>query len=389
MQVSVDHTGTVEALSDMIGEVAAHAHVQALMVFTCDANGFTPTKLDPVLRSAPLPLIGGVFPALIHDGRKLENGTIVAGVEAPLSPLVIRDLSDSNSDFEQQFEKQVPDPLDAETVLVLLDGFATRIDSFVETAFSFLGLDLTYVGGGAGSLSMERGPCLLTGEGMVADAAVLGLLEAPSTLGVSHGWTEIAGPFQVTSSHGTVIRTLDWQPAFEVYRDAIAAADQAAITVDEFFEVARAYPFGISKMGTERVVRDPFAVQDDGSIVCVGAVPNGSFVHVLHGDQRSLIHAAARAREQSAQGVQGSSTASADPAGPADPADPRSTRLVFDCISRVLFLDDRFPDELAAISDGGGRVLGVCSIGEVANNGDSYLEFFNKTTVVASLGDTT
>ncbi len=142
-------------------------------------------------------------------------------------------------------------------------------------------------------------------------------------------------------------------------------------------------------MGTERVVRDPFAVQDDGSIVCVGAVPNGSFVHVLHGDQRSLIHAAARAREQSAQGVQGSSTASADPAGPADPADPRSTRLVFDCISRVLFLDDRFPDELAAISDGGGRVLGVCSIGEVANNGDSYLEFFNKTTVVASLGDTT
>jgi len=70
------------------------------------------------------------------------------------------------------------------------------------------------------------------------------------------------------------------------------------------------------------------------------------------------------------------------------PATPYAGTLVFDCISRALFLQDHFAQELAAVAQGQSPLFGALTIGEIANSGRSYLEFFNKTTVVARLGET-
>ena len=61
-------------------------------------------------------------------------------------------------------------------------------------------------------------------------------------------------------------------------------------------------------------------------------------------------------------------------------------QFFIDCISRVLFMEDNFKKELEAVSDGV-FTFGALTIGEIASMGDAYLEFYNKTAVVAVLGD--
>jgi hypothetical protein len=57
----------------------------------------------------------------------------------------------------------------------------------------------------------------------------------------------------------------------------------------------------------------------------------------------------------------------------------------------VGFLGDGFQAELDAIERGLGRMspavspCGVLTLGEISSRGDGYLEFFNKTCVVAVL----
>ncbi|EQD46615.1 hypothetical protein B1A_14553 [mine drainage metagenome] len=52
-----------------------------------------------------------------------------------------------------------------------------------------------------------------------------------------------------------------------------------------------------------------------------------------------------------------------------------------DCISRALFLEQDFRQELAVIHSPA-PMLGALTIGEIANSGQDYLEFYNKTAVV-------
>ncbi|MEL6845597.1 MAG: FIST C-terminal domain-containing protein, partial [Bacteroidota bacterium] len=62
------------------------------------------------------------------------------------------------------------------------------------------------------------------------------------------------------------------------------------------------------------------------------------------------------------------------------------THLFIDCISRVLFLEDQFYRELEAVYDSETPLLGALTLGEIANFGKDFLEFYNKTAVLGVLG---
>jgi hypothetical protein len=149
-----------------------------------------------------------------------------------------------------------------------------------------------------------------------------------------------------------------------VYREAVEADADVELDPTSFFDVAKSYPLGISRMDDERIVRDPFAIEGD-AIRCFGAVAEHEHVHVLKGDVDALVDAAGFAHADATAGADG------------------GTLVSFDCVSRALYLDEHFERELDVVASSDRPVLGALTIGEVANGGDGYLEYYNKTAVAA------
>ena len=377
MLMRVDRSGSAAGLGVLLAEMEENPQVAGVLLLACDQNGFQPGDVDRLLAGLTKPLFGGIFPEILHGNEKLSLGTIAVGLGHTPRILTVPGLSDEASDFDTYLDIHSSHLGQGQTMFVWVDGLAARISGLMESIFHIFGLEQNYIGGGAGSLSFEQKPCLFTNQGLIGDAAVLAVLDIPSGIGVSHGWTSISGPHKVTHSEGAVIHSLNWRPAFDVYREAIAQATGQTVTRENFFALSKSHPFGIIRLGDEMVVRDPIVVREDGGLVCVGEVPQESHVDILTGDPISLVEAARRAVALGQAAMKTAALGSAEP--------PPFTFFV-DCISRVLFLEDDFDRELAAVQSPGVPLVGVLSLGEVANSGHSYLEFYNKTAVVGILG---
>lgn len=367
MKIVFEQDRSPQALARVLAQLEGDAGVAGILILACDENGYTPSNLDGILQATRKPLFGGIFPQIVHGKEHHTSGFIALGLCGLPQVVLIEDISHPDRDFDELLTDVFP-AIDAQakTLFVFVDGFASRINALIDGLFNSFGLEINYLGGGCGSLSLQAKPCIISNKGLMQDGAVLALLDLPSGIGVAHGWKPISDAYKVTESSGNIIHTLDWQPAYQVYRDLVEAHSGQQFRSDHFFPIAKAYPFGITKLGAEMIVRDPLMKQGD-SLVCVGEVPQGAYVRILNGDKNTLLAAAAQARVM---------------AGSAIGQHPARIQICIDCISRVLFLEDQFHLELDALQDAALPMLGALTIGEIANSGRDYLEFYNKTAVL-------
>ncbi|TAJ44589.1 FIST signal transduction protein [Methanofollis fontis] len=318
---------------------------------------------------------GGVFPGLVHGSGKDGGGAIIIPLPTIGRPSLIREINRPERDLSCLRPPEIGMP-EKRTACILIDGLASNVTDFLSSVLNRIGDAVHYIGGGAGFSDFQQRPCIFTNEGIAENAAVVAIIDHQSTLGVRHGWERLEGPFVATKTEENRIKELNWASPFEVYSQSIYSDSDQEITHEGFFDMAKGYPFGIYSEGNEDIVRDPFAVDGD-DLVCVGEIPENAILHLLKGSDSSLIEAAGRA--------------TADSLPP--PGAAIRHILVMDCISRVLYLEDRFVDELAVMhrtvgARGGGIVPeGALSIGEIASYADGLPAFFNKTVVVGSLYD--
>ncbi len=375
MIIKLDKEGTVEKLKYFLEIMVADADTSGILILACEANGFTPKMVNELFEQCNKPIFGGIFSRIIYNREKLRKGTIVAGIYQPVTTTVIKNISniiDLDAALEQAFEQQY---LINKTIFVFVDGLSQRISELIESTFNYCGLSPNYIGGGAGSITIRQ-PCIICNKGLLEDASVFALTDIKSGIGVAHGWEPVVGPLKITEAEQQTIISLNWRPAFEVYRGIVEKLSGKSFDNTDFFQLAKEFPFGIVKMSQEMVVRDPIAV-DDNKLICVGAIPLNSFVYILKGDKDSLIAGAIRARQLAEASYWQANSAKKD----------RSlTTFFMDCVSRVLFLQSAFDQELEAVQMEY-PLLGALTLGEIANTGRNYLEFYNKTSVVGLLED--
>ncbi|WP_299263350.1 FIST signal transduction protein [Halorientalis sp.] len=362
----ISYAETMDVAKDEGKRIASAPDIEGLALFTASVDSFD-SSFEAFLRNLDVPVFGGLFPELIYRGEKKESGTVVCGLTTPPDVTTVPELSDPTQEYTNYLHPDLPVE-GYETAFVFVDAYATNVERFVESLFRTYSVELNYIGGGAGTLETEQQPCLFTGDGVIEDSAVVAAVDSPLQLGVKHGWQEIAGPFRVTDADGPTLQTLDGAPAFSVYKETVDEHASAELTRDDFFETAKEYPFGIARIDSEQIVRDPFEVTDDDGLSCFGDVPSGEFVNILEGQPESLIDAAAKAKEQTG----------------ADEADAEAL-FFFDCISRVLYLNDEFERELDSVRTDGTPTVGALTIGEIANDGSGHLDYYNKTAVVGSV----
>ena len=348
------------------GDVAA--------IFLGEKNRLDVARLISGLNREGIDFIGGIFPGIIHGDKRYEEGAVLMTMPVLKKPFLIRGLNAETIELPD-FGELIAEDLSLQyTAMILVDGLTSNIALFLAEMFNQLGNSVHYFGGGGGSLSLQQEPCLFCPEGFFQDAAIVSFVKLESNLGVRHGWEEIMGPVVATRTRKNMIVELNWENAFDVYRKTVEADSGKKLTTENFFDLAKGYPFGIIKEGQEHIVRDPIAVNEKGELICVGEVPENTALCILKGNKNSLIRAAGQAADDCLGSQKGRIRLS----------------LIADCISRVIFLEDNFSEELEAVNkriqsaDKNQSPLGVLTLGEIASYGEGFLEFFNKTIVVGT-----
>lgn len=330
-------------------------------------------QIITTLNEMGITFFGGFFPAIISGGSHYETGVIIKKIPL-IGPIqIIRGLDQDQIEIPS-FE-DIDFPKGKKTAIItLVDGLTSNISTLLYHLYNALGNRTKFIGGGAGSLSLQQKPCILTTEGLLQDAAVVAATNYSIGLGIKHGWEKLIGPLVATNTEKNVLKELNWQPAFEVYKEVIEKEISGKITPENFFGIAKGFPFGIFKEGSEDIVRDPIAVGASDELICVGDMPENTVLYILKGKSDNLISAAQEAANVSLEN---------SPNGFKD-------SLIVDCISRVLFLEDDFNKEIASVES----VIenknlpkieteGILSLGEIASFGEEgTLTFFNKTIVV-------
>ncbi len=343
---------------------------KGVLILACSDENWTPSYIDPVLNSFPnMPVFGGMFPYIVYRGKHYSNGFLLVGLKVLPHITVIKNISAASGMVRKQIDVLSKSVTQAKSLLMLVDGLADNIEPFLEELCSFISKGVKVAGGGAGFLDLQKKPCVFTNGGMLQDAAVLVAFDAPVHLATGHGWEIMNGPFLVTESKGNVLSSLNYASAYSFYQSQVEA--NAGVEHANFASMARAYPLGLENIDGEILVREAIHLKDD-QLVCVGEIHENSVVYLLKGDPQTLLAAAG----QTARSLTGMQT-----------QEDHDSVLLFDCISRALFLGDEFYKELETISNNLYRknaFFGALTIGEICSNPNGQVRLLNKSTVLAA-----
>jgi len=189
---------------------------------------------------------------------------------------------------------------------------------------------------------------------LLQNSAVGLLLDGPFhfALGCRHGFKPLGKPRTITKVDDYIIRTIDDQPAVEIYKHFLGSAAEGLknITLNS---TAAMYPLGIYlEEAGQYLLRNIIDILEDGSIVCQEGVPQGAEVHLMISNIESCRNSAIEAAELV-------KTSLAD----------RQAKLilVFESLARHKILRRSALNEIQAIKDVLGNnipIIGMCSFGE-------------------------
>lgn len=354
-------------VTEIADRIEAHAQGKTSVLAVGEHSKVDIEALIGELVSRNLKFIDGIFPKVVHNDKIFESGIVQNTFKNVVSTFVVEDLNSDTLSFPEIDRN----PDKAHSMITYVDGLTAKKSQYLIELYSHFGAGVKYIGGGAGSLTLEQKPCVFTEDGIFQDAAVCCLIEQDVALSVRHGWEKIAGPLIATKTNGNIIEELNWQNAFEVYSSQVEEFGRGPFKDSEFFDIAKGHPFGIVREHNERVVRDPLTVNEKGHIVCVGEVEENTFLDILTGEKEGLVSAAENAVKECLPYTE----------------DPTKA-IIIDCISRSLFMGDDFQDELNAVikpmkaKNPNISVGGALTLGEISSFGDGLIQFFNKTIVI-------
>ena len=357
---------TNEASLVMLLDRVLSKNPQAVMLLCCDNDLESRDFFEPILSSMTIPIFGGIFPAIIVNEEVKEQGILVVPVHTSVELKIYQGLEHAPAN-QFDFSFSLPS---CQSAMILIDGLSRNIDFALNQLFQQFGQTLNVFGGGAGSLSFEQKPCLFSNQGILSDAMVVVFMQQPWELAIGHGWEILEGPFLANEVDDNRIIQLNFQPALDVYQKVVEQFDGRQFSEYDFFELAKAYPFGLERLDDDLLVRDPVTVEQD-SLVCVGKVPENTMLYILKGQNANLITAAVDAVKHVVK------------------KNGSDQGLLFDCISRQLFLEDEFAQELQGVSSALGRseLIGALVLGEIASGISGAIHFHNKTAVTAVAGN--
>ncbi len=373
----IDRSGTFEALrqniQQAISEGASH-----LLILSCNNLSYDATTLNSYLQSLAIPVFGGLFPGLILEDGLLERGSIVCSLSGVATTYCLPALSSTEVDFLEALQPFTDTVAPNDTLLLLIDACSQHLTTLLDNLYELTGdMHCQYMGGGAGFTDFSQQPCLFSNQGLVLDSVIMVRITQPMQIAIEHGWNKVGGPFVITSSEENVISSLNYRPAMDIFSEAVTADCGLHYQPEQqsFKPFFQAYCLGLARLQGEITLREPL-YHVGSHIVCAGPVPTNHMLYIMKATSADLLAATDRCLQTLLSQT--------------EPASYRLA-LLFSCIGRFLFLADNVQQELAMLRQRLPKhapLIGVLSVGEIADSGNICLEFLNKTLVLGILQQT-
>lgn len=365
-----DEEGSVENFLQLIDKATQHPETKALFVLAGDKNGFTSENISAHLQALQIPICGAIFPQIINQKQHYAKGTLICALSEPLDIYNVYNFVDYQENDE--FLPDCPWLNQSQNIVVLIDVMSGNNEPFIERLYNHLGPSVPIVGGCAGSATFQPKPCIFSNDGLLSNVAQLIHFPAQLYIGVQHGWQPIAGPFLVTHAEGNKLFSLNYEPAFQVYRKVIEPLVNRSFDNEEFFAIAKEFPLGFDKENDELLARIPLFLEGE-TLVFPGGIPQNALTYILRGHVDKLIQAASGAIQEA---IEQTTT------------QENKIALNFNCICRYLFLEEDFGKELAAIEAElplNVPLCGALTLGEIVGSSKGGARLFNNTTVIGLL----
>jgi len=333
-------------------------------------------RLQAICRAESVPLVGGVFPALVRGRRFSTTGAWLLRFDEMPHVLLLPDLP-REGDLAAAADALADDLKphlggSAElTLFLLFDAIFPRVGSLLDELYLRLSDRVHYMGANAGSETFKPIPCLFDAERVTQGGVLAVLLKGSRGAVLEHGYRVPARMIAATSTEGNRIIQIDWRPAFEVYQAMGHVLHGAEITRENFYSCAVHFPFGIVRANGIILVRIPVALEEDGSLFCAGEVPANSMLTLLAAPLVDSMHTV----DTLVRGL-----------GEAGPVAGKDV-LLFYCAGRRLHLGlPGAEEELRELErrSGATRVAGALSLGEIGSTSEWAYPLFHNATLLAS-----
>lgn len=325
--------------------------------------------LQQICRELSIPLIGALFPSLIIGSQFHDRGILLFLFDK-MPPYLLQDGLGSDGSVDRLVEGISSRLSDDETTTLFLifDAMVPNIATMLEQIYLGLADRVHYMGVNAGSETFQPIPCLFDTEKFIQNGVLALVLKKHEGAVLEHGYQAPSEMIAATATEGNRVISINWRPAFEVYSERVQEQYGVAITRENFYQYSVHFPFGIIRADDEILVRIPVALEDDGSLFCVGEVPPNSVLTLLDAPKQKSLDTAEKLSQRLAGLPSGSDI------------------LMFYCAGRRMHLGDASCLELDALQQrvGDRQLLGALSLGEIGSSQQSGYPLFHNATLVCS-----
>lgn len=196
-------------------------------------------------------------------------------------------------------------------------------------------------------------------------------------LGSGHGFKPLGKPRTATKVDGTILRSIDNKPAFEIYKHFLGA-EAVGLKSTSSNAYAAMYPLGAYiQESRQYLLRNIVDILDDGSIVCHEGIPEGAEIHLMISNTDSCYNSAVKAAELVKESL----------------ADrPAKLLLIFESFARHRIMGRQTFEYIETIKKILGNnipILGMCCHGEIGPFGGikniKNIYLFNENILMAAI----
>lgn len=359
-------------LAGLMAEWAPQNDGLLVLALVCEKERDALPALQQAMAEAGVVLVGAVVPGVVVDGRIVRQGLLL--LEGSTSwPYKLIPLASENGRTSEAALGELCDLATTElpdagetSLLMFIDAMVPDAASLLDRLYLEIGDQVHYAGSSVGSETFQSIPCIFDNQVVRPDALLALLVPRHPGVVLAHSYQADESLRVATATRGNRIRQIDGRPAFEVYQEMMDRVYGVALTRENFYQYAAHFPFALNRAHGEPLVRIPVLAEDDGSVFCVGEVPQNALLGVVRavppGSSATVQALAGWTRQQHAPVV-----------------------LVFYCAGRTMHLGEAQANrELALMSSevAPTTVVGILSLGELASMGQSYPAFHNATMVI-------